>query len=180
MEKKIAIIGAGISGLLACKYALSRGFSPVVFEAQSSIGGVWRKTVSSTKLQTPKPFFQFSDFPWPSSVADDFPNSCQVFDYIQAYANHLDLLRHVRFCRKVLSLDYQGPAEEEMAAWSHWGGTGEPFSPKGKWIITVQDTENQSTEVWICIFYYFYFTRNKKYSPLSPFPFPFYMTRVFF
>lgn len=147
MENKIAIIGAGISGLIACKYALSRGFSPVVFEARSSVGGVWRKTMTTTKLQTPKPFYQFSDFPWPSSVTDDFPNTSQVFEYIQAYANHFDLLRHIRFCRKVLSLEYQGPTDEEMEAWSHWGGTGEPFSSKGKWIITVLDTENQTAEV---------------------------------
>nr|GFB27449.1 probable flavin-containing monooxygenase 1 [Tanacetum cinerariifolium] len=40
MEKKqIAIIGAGIAGLVACKYCISKGFKPIVFEFESRIGG---------------------------------------------------------------------------------------------------------------------------------------------
>ncbi|KAL0345446.1 UNVERIFIED_CONTAM: hypothetical protein Sradi_4375900 [Sesamum radiatum] len=39
MEKRVAIIGAGISGLLACKYAASRGFNPVVSRRKSRLVG---------------------------------------------------------------------------------------------------------------------------------------------
>ena len=147
----MAIIGAGISGLLACKYTLSKGFHPTIFEAKSSIGGVWTKTVETTKLQTPKPAYQFSDFPWPSTVEDDFPNQHQVFDYIQSYANHFDLLRHIKFNTKVLSIEYEGPSEEEMQSWSMWGGIGDPFGSKGKWKVIVEDAQSFSTEV--CILY---------------------------
>ncbi|KAM1345824.1 hypothetical protein FF1_035158 [Malus domestica] len=152
MGKQVAIVGAGISGLLACKYTLSKGFQPIVFESTSSIGGVWTKTIESTKLQTPKPLYQFSDFPWPSSVEEDFPSQHQVLDYIQSYAQHFDLLKHIKFDTKVCGIEYEGASEDEMQAWSHWGGTGEPFSSKGKWKVAVEDKHSRSTEVYLVDF----------------------------
>lgn len=82
VEKRIVIIGAGISGLLAGKYTMEKGFNPIVFEAQSGIGGVWSKTIDSTKLQTPKHVCQFSEFAWPHSGRETFPDHNQVMEYI--------------------------------------------------------------------------------------------------
>ena len=148
MEKKqIGIIGAGISGLLACKYMLSKGFDPIVFEAKSDVGGVWIKTIASTKLQTPKTMYQFSDFPWPSSVTENFPAQHKVFDYIQSYAQHFDLIKHIRFNTKVVGIEYEGLSDEEIQSYSLWNGNGQPFSFKGKWKVVVDNTENNSTEV---------------------------------
>ncbi|XWS67633.1 hypothetical protein CRYUN_Cryun04dG0022400 [Craigia yunnanensis] len=134
MKKEIAIIGAGISGLLACKYTLSKGFHPIVLESQSSIGGAWTTPLEITKLQTSKQLYQFSDFPWPSSVTEVFPSQHQVLEYVEAYAHHFDLLRHIEFITKVVSIDFEGPSDEEMRSWHLWGWrwTGEPFSSKGK------------------------------------------------
>ncbi|KAL3830505.1 hypothetical protein ACJIZ3_019307 [Penstemon smallii] len=96
-EKNIAIIGAGISGLLACKHAMEKGFNPVVFETRPNIGGAWSSTMDSTKLQTPKDYFQFSDFPWPDSVSETFPNHNQVMNYIKSYALLLRLLVSIMY-----------------------------------------------------------------------------------
>ncbi|KAL5562377.1 hypothetical protein UlMin_032124 [Ulmus minor] len=150
MEKQVAIIGAGISGLLACKYTLSKGFRPIVFEAKSSVGGVWTKTIETTKLQTPKPAYQFSDFPWPESVEEVFPNQFQVLDYIESYAQHFDLVKHIKFDTKVLSLQYEGASEEEMRSWRFWGGNDEACN--GKWKVTVEDTQSHSNEVYLVDF----------------------------
>ncbi|CAN4107290.1 unnamed protein product [Withania somnifera] len=140
-KEVVAIIGAGISGLLACKYAISKGFDPIVFESESSTGGVWTQTIGSTKLQTPKPVYQFSDFPWPHSVTELFPHQQTVLEYIQSYATHFDLLRHIQFNSKVLSLSYEDDSiTGELNLW---------HSNKGKWNITVQDTRTISTHTQI-------------------------------
>ncbi|MBA0751067.1 hypothetical protein Gogos_002435 [Gossypium gossypioides] len=148
MDRKVAIIGAGISGLLACKYTLSKGFHPIVFESQSTVGGVWTKTVETTKLQTPKPVYQFSDFPWPESVSEDFPDGQKVFDYVNGYAKHFDLVKHIKFNTKVVGIEFEGPNDEEIQAWSLWGGNGEPFGSKGKWKVVVEDLVTLSTEIY--------------------------------
>ncbi|XP_025884680.1 probable flavin-containing monooxygenase 1 [Solanum lycopersicum] len=135
-KEVIAIIGAGISGLLACKYCISKGFDPIVFESESGIGGVWRKTIESTKLQTPKSFYQFSDFPWPDSVTEMLPHQKTVLEYIESYATHFDLVRHIKFNSKVLSLSYEDDSS-----------SGEWNLCKGKWNVTVQHTSTQVYQV---------------------------------
>ncbi|KAK8567897.1 hypothetical protein V6N13_105841 [Hibiscus sabdariffa] len=148
MERRVGIIGAGVSGLLACKYALSKGFHPIVFESQSTIGGVWTNALQTTRLQTPKPLYQFSDFPWPPSVTQDFPDKHLVFDYVKAYAEHFDLLQHIKFNTKVSGIEYEGHRDGEIRCWSLWGGTGEPFSSIGKWKLIVHDLNTLSTQIY--------------------------------
>lgn len=155
-KKKIGIIGAGMSGLLACKYTLQKGFSPIVFEAQDCIGGVWSKTIESTRLQTPKSYYQFSDFQWPnSSVTDNnFPYHYQVMDYLYSYASHFNILSLIKFSSKVIAIDYCTQLEQQQeeddnlaSSWQLWGGTGLAFSPSGKWNLTVQNLRHSSIHV---------------------------------
>ncbi|XP_024927196.3 probable flavin-containing monooxygenase 1 [Ziziphus jujuba] len=149
MERRLAIVGAGISGLIFCKYALEKGFNPIVFEAEEGIGGVWSNNIiQSTKLQNSRHTFEFTDFQWPSSVKEDYPSHTQVLEYVEAYAQHYGLLPYIKFNSKVVDLDYVGESFEEMESWDLWGGTGKPFDSKGKWQFVVQDTKSNSTEVF--------------------------------
>ncbi|KAK7860640.1 putative flavin-containing monooxygenase 1 [Quercus suber] len=147
MEKRVAIIGAGTSGLLACKYILEKGFNPIVFEAKEGVGGLWNHTIESTKLQNSKKSYQFTDFPWPASVQEVRPTHTQVLEYLKSYAQHFGIIPYIKFNSKVIDIDYVGEPSEEMESWDLWGGTSKPFCSKGKWHIVVQDTKCYSTEV---------------------------------
>ena len=41
-EFDVVIVGAGLSGMLACKYMKAAGLSCMVLEASDDIGGVWK------------------------------------------------------------------------------------------------------------------------------------------
>jgi dimethylaniline monooxygenase (N-oxide forming) len=143
MEKKrVAIIGAGVSGLAACKHLLERGCRPVVFEADTLLGGVWARTPDCTSLQSERAMYQYSNFPWPDSVTAMFPNCRQVADYLHAYARHFGVLDCVRFGHRVLGMEYVGAGEEEVAAWEEWAGCGEAFGDGvGEWRLAVSDAD---------------------------------------
>ncbi|KAG0491551.1 hypothetical protein HPP92_004595 [Vanilla planifolia] len=151
-QQRVCVVGAGVSGLAACKYLVERGFRPVVFEADTSAGGVWTRTLATTRLQSKKGDYEFSDFPWPETVEEVCPGNRQVLEYIQGYANRFDLLRHVRFGEKVVALEYVGTDEEEMETWEFWAGNGEAFGfgnggRRGTWHVTVRRECDGNTQV---------------------------------
>ncbi|XP_033729906.1 dimethylaniline monooxygenase [N-oxide-forming] 2-like [Pecten maximus] len=71
--KRVAVIGAGASGLPAIKCCLDEGFQPVCFEMSDDIGGLWNFTpdvragqgsvMKSTITNTSKEMMAYSDFP---------------------------------------------------------------------------------------------------------------------
>ncbi|KAL7239581.1 hypothetical protein ACSBR2_005475 [Camellia fascicularis] len=126
MEKRIAIIGAGLSSLLGCRYILEKGFQQIVFEAEWSIGGIWGQTIESTRFQNTQEVFQFSDFPWPSYVKEVYP----ILEYIESYAQHFGILPYIKFNSKVISIDYVGESDVDLQSWDRWGGAGKPYGSK--------------------------------------------------
>lgn len=145
MEKKrVVIVGAGVSGLAACKQLLDLGFRPTVFEADTVLGGVWAHVPDCTALQTPRPLYQYSDFPWPEEVTEVFPDHRQVKAYLNAYAGHFGVFDCIRFGHRVVAMDYDGVGEEAMAAWDEWAGNGKAFgNGGGEWRLNVADAEGR-------------------------------------
>uniref|UniRef100_A0A8C2RG88 Flavin-containing monooxygenase n=1 Tax=Capra hircus TaxID=9925 RepID=A0A8C2RG88_CAPHI len=109
MAKKVAVIGAGVSGLISLKCCVDEGLEPTCFEKTEDIGGLWRfkenvddgraSIYQSVISNTSKEMSCFSDFPMP----EDFPNflhNSKLLEYFRIFAKNglkwLQMESHVK------------------------------------------------------------------------------------
>lgn len=145
-ESKVAIIGAGISGLAAAKQ-LSH-YNPVVFEASSSIGGVWEHcSYQSTRLQAPRCDFEFSDYHWPERDNPTFPTYAEILEYLDGYVVKFNLLNFIRFNTMVVEVRFIG--EPEFSSDGKWGTCGQPLAGRPAWEVAVLTDGSDTVEVII-------------------------------
>lgn len=107
---RVAIIGAGPSGIAAARWLKSRGFESRIFEAYSELGGqwsasnplsgVWPQMVTNTFLEATR----FSDMAYPEGTAL-YPHNRQVRQYFEDYAKAFDLLDRIEFNTRLVSLE---------------------------------------------------------------------------
>ena len=105
---KVAIVGAGPSGLAAAKALSEHQIEPVVLEGALNIGGMWAgegRGAWSSDLRTNLSHYScaFSDFPW-ALGSDDFPVRSEIIKYLTAYAAEFNLLKFIHFGARVTSL----------------------------------------------------------------------------
>lgn len=107
---KIALIGAGPSGLAGARNLQKAGVPFQGFEAYTDVGGLWnianpRSTVyESAHLISSKTTTEFSEFPMPPQTAD-YPGHAELLDYFKAFADHFDLKRHYRFGVRIVKVE---------------------------------------------------------------------------
>ncbi|XP_074764356.1 flavin-containing monooxygenase 1-like [Athene noctua] len=110
---RVAVVGAGVSGLTATKCCLDEGLEPTCFEQSQDIGGLWRYTehieagrpslYPSVISNTSKEMSAFSDFPYPEDFPVFLPNA-QFLNYLQHYAERFSLRKHIKFGTTVVSI----------------------------------------------------------------------------
>uniref|UniRef100_A0A8B9QVX3 Flavin-containing monooxygenase n=1 Tax=Anas platyrhynchos TaxID=8839 RepID=A0A8B9QVX3_ANAPL len=159
MVRRVAIIGAGASGLASIKCCLDEGLEPTCFERSEDIGGLWRFAVSGGRVSvyrsvitnTSKEMSSFSDFPCP----EDFPNFLPhglLLEYFRMYARHFQLLRHIRFKTTVLSVRKRPD-----------------FATSGQWEVVTETEGVQESHVFdavmVCTGHY-----QVPHLPLASFP----------
>ena len=112
--KKVAIIGAGPSGITAIKNFADQGFEVTAFDRCEGVGGNWRfndpsghsSVFETTHLISSKYTSFFEDFPLPDS-ASDYPSHKELLSYFNAYADHFDIRKLIKFntevtnCKKI-------------------------------------------------------------------------------
>lgn len=105
---KIAVIGAGISGIAAANILKKNGFVPVLFEKHEKIGGVWSTAYPEVHLQNIYTQYHLSDFDW-SFQPDLHPSGEQIMRYLSEAVEHLQL--DVRLGHEILKM------KEERDGW---------------------------------------------------------------
>lgn len=80
---RVAIVGAGFSGLTTAKHLRDFGHEVQVFELCSDVGGVWSKQrfYPGLATQNTKDTYYLSDMPMPQNYPQ-WPSGDQVRDYV--------------------------------------------------------------------------------------------------
>ncbi|KAI8483276.1 hypothetical protein Bbelb_390170 [Branchiostoma belcheri] len=131
-SKRVAIIGAGVSGLTSIKACLEEGLQPVCFEQHDDLGGVWYYSddvrpnqgaamYRSLITNSSKEMMSFSDFPFPKDTPPYLPYH-RVYTYLQDYAQHFDLKKHIRFGTQVCNGVFARPYVPDVPGLSDFAG----------------------------------------------------------
>jgi cation diffusion facilitator CzcD-associated flavoprotein CzcO len=103
-EQRVAIIGAGLSGLAAAKSLRDWGIAYTCFEASDDVGGNWyfrnpngrSSAYRSLHIDTSKGALSFTDFPLDERYPD-FPHHTEIHRFLREYADHFGLREQIRF-----------------------------------------------------------------------------------
>ncbi|MGO8906418.1 MAG: flavin-containing monooxygenase [Solirubrobacteraceae bacterium] len=96
------IIGAGVSGLTACKALKDFGVPHTCFEASDEVGGNWyfgnpngvSSAYRSLHIDISKPSISFRDFPMPDRYPD-YPHHTHIFEWLCDYADAFGLREQI-------------------------------------------------------------------------------------
>lgn len=135
----VAIIGAGVSGLVTAKTMREHGFSVVVFEREAELGGVWASTrrYPNVTTQNPRDTYTFSDFPMPKHYPE-WPTGKQVQEYLTNYARQFGILSAIRFNTSVEH------AELIASGWViHTRQYGQPNAEKVDFLVVCNGVFNE-------------------------------------
>lgn len=108
LKHDVTVIGAGWSGLLACKHMLEEGLTVAVLEKRATVGGVWQysddpnqtSVMWSTQCTSSITVTEMSDFPMPDDFST-FPTHSQIIRYLDSYIDCFKLRPHIHLNVKV-------------------------------------------------------------------------------
>src|SRR5580704_19302480 len=103
---RVAVVGAGVAGLVTAKVLRQAGQSVVVYDKAPDVGGVWSasRRYPGLTTQSPKQQYSLSDFPMPRSLPE-WPTGAQVQEYLADYARHFRLNECLRLSCEVTSAE---------------------------------------------------------------------------
>ena len=121
MKQRVAVIGAGPSGLVACKYCIERGYDVTCFEAADGVGGTFvSKAYENGNLVSSTTITSFSDHRWVRKGAPAgrgggvnavrekdlpwHPPVTSYVEYLKSYAKRFGLDKVIKYGARVSSV----------------------------------------------------------------------------
>lgn len=135
---RVAIVGAGIAGLVNARVLRPLGVDVVVFEARADIGGVWSSTrgYPGQRLQNDKRTYALSELPMPAHYPEN-PNRAEVQAYLVSYATAHGLHDLVRLSTTVTRAAWDAGTEK----WTiRADGPDGPVEDCVDWLIVANGT----------------------------------------
>ncbi|XP_021121117.1 dimethylaniline monooxygenase [N-oxide-forming] 3 isoform X2 [Heterocephalus glaber] len=86
MVRRVAIIGAGVSGLASIRSCLEEGLEPTCFERSNDIGGLWKFSTLITSI-IKRPDFSITG-QWDVTTEKDGKKASAVFDAVMICSGH--------------------------------------------------------------------------------------------
>jgi 4-hydroxyacetophenone monooxygenase len=110
----VAIIGAGMSGILAGIRLKQAGVPFVIYEKNADVGGTWlENTYPGARVDVPNAFYSYSFAQRPDWPKHFSPQEV-LLDYFRDCADQYDIRKHIRFGAEVLSADF----DDERLTWT--------------------------------------------------------------
>jgi 4-hydroxyacetophenone monooxygenase len=112
-ELSVAIVGAGMSGLLMGHRLQQAGVAVTIFEKNEDVGGTWFENVyPGCRVDVPNHLYSYS-FAQTSHWPGFYSTQDVLLDYFRTCAAELDLRRHIRFGTEVVSATF----DEDRGQW---------------------------------------------------------------
>ena len=138
-SRRVAIVGAGWSGLAIAARFREVGVAFQGFEAAEDVGGTWnpQRHYTGLRLHTPAYGASFALCPFPSedetpSTPDERPNGAEMHAYIRRFAEEHELLRYFTFGARVRSIIYDAKAHEAHLHVTYSDATEQAPSPRAE------------------------------------------------
>lgn len=117
-RRKVAIVGAGVAGLVTARTLLARGHECTVFERNARLGGVWSAGYANFGVQVQPELYAYPDCPHPLDTPD-FPSGPYMQRYLEQYARAGGVWPLIRFDSAVTALTRATGGGDWQLAYRH-------------------------------------------------------------
>jgi len=134
MSPRVAVIGAGSSGISAAQVLHARGIDFDCFEIGSEIGGNWRydndnamsSAYRSLHINTSRQLMEYKTYPMPEELPD-YPSHWQIAAYFDDYVDHFGLRPRIIFRTEVVKVEPDGDGYAlTLRSRNEYGDVAEP------------------------------------------------------